>query len=164
MNRRAALKAQTDEQRQMRLQQGQEQEKAAEEQVGIALDTRETASRAQVAAGESGVDIQGMGVIGDIMRQGLEAQTGITQNLGRQDVQRLEDFRGAKSRTQSRINAVSRPSSTATGLKIASGIVSAGSQYASGGFGSTSNPTTGSAVSGNPLTSSTTGGFNTRRA
>jgi len=132
-NTKAAQAAQIDEQRQINIQKAQQDQSAAQEQIATDLDTRTMASR--VEATDTGAIQNQNPIIQDIMRQGLESNTMVSQNLERGNVQSLEDFRGAKSTAQSRINSVARPSGAATGLKIASGIVSAGSQYKAGGFG-----------------------------
>lgn len=126
-NKQMALQAQADEQRQLRLQQGQEQEQAAQKQIANDLQARTMASRVQ--ATDTGAILNNNAVVQDIMRQGLEANTGITQNLERTDAQYGEELRGAGTRAQSRINSVSKPSSTATGLKIGSAFATAGSDY-----------------------------------
>jgi hypothetical protein len=120
-NVKASHAAQIDEQRQLNIQKAQTQESAAQEKIATDLKTREMASR--VVATDTGAVQNNNPILQDIMRQGLESNTMVTQNLERADQQSLEDFRGAKSKTQSRINSVSQPSSTATGLKIGSAIV-----------------------------------------
>lgn len=134
-NLEASLQAQADEQRMINLQQSQEQEKAAQEKIANDLQVKQTASRVQ--ATDTGAIINNNAVMQDIVRQGLEANTGISQNLERSDAQAREEMRGAKSRAQSRINSVSRPSKAATGLAIGSALVSGAQDYrkAGGTFG-----------------------------
>lgn len=120
-NKQSALQAQADEQRQINLQQAQEQEKGAQQQIQTDLETRQAASRVQ--ATDTGASLNNNAVIQDIMRQGLVSNTGVSQNLERSEAQLNEERLGAKSRAQSRINSVSLPSSTATGLQIGSAIV-----------------------------------------
>ena len=60
------------------------------------------------------------------------SNTGVDRNLDN-TMQGLQEERlGSKSRAQSRINSVSKPSSTATGLKIGQAIV--GGMSDSGAF------------------------------
>jgi len=128
-NKESAIQAQTDEQRQINLQQAQEQEKAAQQQLQTDLETKQAASR--VKATDTGASLNNNAVIQDIMRQGLVSNTSVTQNLERSEAQLNEERLGAKSRAQSRINSVSRPSSTATGLKIGGSMLSSASAYTS---------------------------------
>ena len=123
VNRRNALQAQQDEQRQINLEAAQEDTKAAEQKLQTDLDTRVMASRATVAGGESGAVLNNNAVLQDIDRQGLMANTAVDRNLDN-TMQGLQEQRlGARSRAQSRINSVSKPSSTATALKIGSAVV-----------------------------------------
>lgn len=128
-NKQNALQAQTDELRMINLQQAQEQEKAAQEQIQNDLNTMQTSSRATVAGGESGALLNNNSILQDIARQGEVANTGITQNLGRTEQQLQEERLGTKTRAQSRINSVAKPSKTATMLGIANSAVSAGYDY-----------------------------------
>ena len=129
VNRQNALQAQKDEQRQLNIQAAQEDTAAAEKKLQTDLDTREMAARATVAGGESGAILNNNAVIQDIERQGLIANTVVDRNLGNtmQDLQ--EQRLGSRSRTQSRINSVSKPSSTATGLKIGQSVLGAAQDY-----------------------------------
>lgn len=123
VNRRNALQAQKDEQRQINIQAAQEDTAAAEQKLQTDLDTRVMASRATVAGGESGAVLNNNAVLQDIERQGLVSNTAVDRNLDN-TMQGLQEQRlGARSRAQSRINSVSKPSSTATALKIGSAIV-----------------------------------------
>ena len=132
VNRRNALQAQQDEQRQINIRAAQEDTAAAEKKLQTDLDTREMAARATVAGGESGAVLNNNAVIQDIERQGLMANTTVDRNLG-STMQDLQEQRlGAKSRATSRINAVSKPSSIATGLKIGQAVV--GGMSDSGAF------------------------------
>ena len=115
-NKQSALQAQADEQRQLNLQKSQEQQKAAQEKIANDLQAKQMTSRVQ--ATDTGAIINNNAVMQDIARQGLEANTGISQNLERSDAQYREELRGARSRAQSRINSVSKPSNAATGLLI----------------------------------------------
>ena len=129
VNNQNALQAQTDEQRQLNIRAVQEDTAAAEQKLQTDLDTREMAARATVAGGESGAILNNNAVIQDIERQGLMANTVVDRNLGNtmQDLQ--EQRLGSRSRTQSRINSVSKPSSTATGLKIGQSVLGAAQDY-----------------------------------
>jgi len=122
VNRRNALKAQKDEQRQINIQSAQEDTAAAEQKLQTDLDTRVMAARATVAGGESGAVLNNNAILQDIERQGLVANTAVDRNLGNTMLGLQEQRLGAKSRTQSRINSVSKPSSTATALKIGSAV------------------------------------------
>jgi hemolysin activation/secretion protein len=122
-NKQNALQAQKDEQRQINLEAAQEDTKAAEKKVETDLNTRVVASRAAVAGGESGATLNNNAVLQDIERQGLMANTAIDRNLGNTMLNLQEQRLGAKTRAQSRINSVSRPSRTATGLKIGQAVV-----------------------------------------
>jgi hypothetical protein len=132
VNRRNALAAQTDELRQINIQTAQEDTAAAEQKLQTDLEVMQQTSRAEVAGGESGVSLNNNAVIQDMERQGLVANTGVDRNLDT-TMQGLQEERlGSKSRAQSRINSVSKPSSTATGLKIGQAIV--GGMSDSGAF------------------------------
>ena len=123
VNRRNALAAQTDELRQINIQAAQEDTAAAEQKLQTDLEVMQQTARAEVAGGESGVSLNNNAVIQDMERQGLVANTGVDRNLDT-TMQGLQEERlGSKSRAQSRINSVSKPSSTATGLKIGQAVV-----------------------------------------
>ena len=123
VNRRNALAAQNDELRQINIQAAQEDTAAAEQKLQTDLEVMQQTSRAEVAGGESGVSLNNNAVIQDMERQGLVANTGVDRNLDT-TMQGLQEERlGSKSRAQSRINSVSKPSSTATGLKIGQAVV-----------------------------------------
>ena len=135
VNRRSALAAQTDELRQINIQAAQEDTAAAEQKIQTDLEVMQQTARAEVAGGESGVSLNNNAVIQDMERQGLMANTGVDRNLDT-TMQGLQEERlGSKSRAQSRINSVSKPSSTATGLKIGQAIV--GGMSDSGAFDKT---------------------------
>lgn len=103
----------------------QKQQDAAQQKISNNRQTAQTAARARVAMGESGASDNTGGVIGDIVRQGLEANQGVTQNLSRDSSQLSWDQVASASRAQSRINSVARPS-------VAGALLQAGSQAASG--------------------------------
>ena len=124
-NAEAANQAKMQEDQQMAEVFAQKQQDAAQEKISINRRTMETAARARVAMGESGASDNTGGVIGDIMRQGLEANQGVTQNLARDTRQLHWDQVGSASRAQSRINSVARPS-------VAGTLLQAGAQAASG--------------------------------
>lgn len=128
-NKQNALQANEDELRQINLQEAQEDTKAAEEQLANDLNTMQTASRALVAGGESGALLNNNAILQDIERQGEVANTGITRNFGNTQQQLKEERLGARTRAQSRINSVAKPSSTATALKIGSAVASAATDY-----------------------------------
>ena len=118
-NAELANKAKMDEDRMINLQEAQEQEAAATQTIEQNRQTQQLASRANVAGGESGGFLNNNAVVQDIVRQGLEANTMTGQNLDRTKAQLGEQRLGAVSRTQSRINSVSKASKAATGLAIA---------------------------------------------
>lgn len=126
-NLRASTEAKRDADRQINLQEAQAQEAAAQEQIANDLQTRQTLARAVVAGGESGA--QGNSTVAvqeNIVRQGLEANTMITQNLGRELAQMNEDRLGAKSNYTSRVNSVSRGAGVGFGTVL--GAAATGAQ------------------------------------
>lgn len=128
-NQQNALQAQKDELRQLNIQEAQEDTAAAEQKLKTDLKTREAASRATVAGAESGAVLNNNPIIQDIVRQGLVSNTSVDRNF-ENTVQGLREERlGSRSRTQSRINSVSKPSSTATGLKIGQSVLGATQDY-----------------------------------
>lgn len=129
VNRRNALAAQKDELRQINIQQAREDTAAAEQKLATDLKVMEQTSRAEVASAESGATLNNNAVLQDMRRQGLVANTGVDRNLDNtmQDIQ--EERLGSKARTQSRINSVSKPSSTATGLKVGQALVQGYKDY-----------------------------------
>ena len=128
-NQQNALQAQMDEQRQINLKQAQEDTSAAEQKIANDLAVREQVARATTAESETGVMLNNNAVVQDMQRQGLVANTTIDRNL-EGTVANLEEQRlGSKTRTQSRINSVSRPSKTATGIKIGQSVLGAAQGY-----------------------------------
>jgi hypothetical protein len=108
-NVRASNQAKMDADRQINLQEAQAQEAAAQEQILNDLKTKELASRAIVAGGESGALGNSTNAVQqNIVRQGLEANTMLTQNLGRELAQLNEQRLGEQSTHTSRINSVSQ--------------------------------------------------------
>lgn len=107
-NLRASNQAKMDADRQINLQQAQEEESAAQSMISNDLQTRVLGSRAQVAAAESGGILNNNAVIQDVVRQGLMANNMTSQNLGRTTAQLGEQRLGARSTAQSRINSVSK--------------------------------------------------------
>jgi len=79
-------------------------------------------------------------VLQDIERQGLMANTAVDRNLDNTMLGLQEQRLGAKSRAQSRINSVSKPSSRARSLQIGSAVV--GGMSDSGAFDAPTTPTT----------------------
>ena len=123
VNKRNALQGLSDEFRQINLQQGQEDIAASEKQIATSLETDQLKARALVAEGESGAVLNNNMVLQDMERQGLMAETGIARNFDNTLLNLQEERLGAKTKATSRINQVSKPSSTATGLKIGQAIV-----------------------------------------
>lgn len=118
-NLRASTQAKRDADRQINLQQAQAEEAAAQEQIENDLKTRETLARAVVAGGESGAN--GNSTVAaqeNIVRQGLNANTFVTQNLGREVQQLNEERLGATSTYTSRVNSVSRGAGVGLGTVI----------------------------------------------
>lgn len=129
-NLRASTQAKRDADRQINLQQAQSDEAAAQEQIANDLATRETLARAVVAGGESGANGNStLAVQQNIIRQGLEANTMVTQNLGREIDQLNEDRLGATSNYTSRVNSVSRGGGVSLGTVIGAGASAAGTYY-----------------------------------
>lgn len=133
-NLRASTQAKRDADRQINLQQSQAQEAAAQEQIANDLQSRELLARAVVAGGESGAN--GNSTVAaqqNIVRRGLEANTMVTQNLGREIAQMNEDRLGAKSNYTSRVNSVSMGAGVGFGtlLGAAAGGASTGISAAS---------------------------------
>lgn len=130
-NLRASTQAKRDADRQINLQESQAQEAAAQEQIANDLQSRELLARAVVAGGESGAN--GNSTVAaqeNIVRRGLEANTMVTQNLGREIAQMNEDRLGAKSNYTSRVNSVSQGAGVGFGtlLGAAASGASAGLQ------------------------------------
>jgi len=112
------------------LQQAQADEAAAQEQIANDLQAREILARAVVAGGESGSNGNStVAVQENIIRQGLEANTMVTQNLGREVAQLGEDRRGAKSNYTSRVNSVSRGGGVGLGTVLGAAASAAGTYY-----------------------------------
>lgn len=129
-NLRASTQAKIDADRQINLQQAQAQEAAAQEQVANELEARQTLARAVVAGGESGAG--GNSTVAaqeNIVRQGLEANTMVTQNLEREIAQLNEDRLGATSNYTSRVNSVSRGAGVGVGTVLGAAANAAGSYY-----------------------------------
>lgn len=128
-NLRASNQAKMDADRQINLQQAQAEEAAAVEKEVTNLETREVLARSVVAGLESGAGgISTQEVQQGIVRRGLEANSMVTQNLSRELDQLSEDRLGAKSRTQSRINSVSKGSGITLGTVLGA-AAGAGSTY-----------------------------------
>ena len=126
-NLRASNQAKMDADRQINLQEAQAQEAAAQEQLMNDLQTQQTVARAVVAGGESGVQGNSIAAVQEnIVRQGLEANTMVTQNLGRELAQMGEQRLGAQSTHTSRINSVSKGAGVGFGDLL--GAASTGAQ------------------------------------
>lgn len=128
-NVRASNQAKMDADRQINLQEAQAQEAAAQEKLANDLQTQQTVARAVVAGGESGVEGNSITAVKEnIVRQGLEANTMVTQNLGRELSQMNEQRLGAQSTHTSRINSVSQGAGIGIGdvLGAASSGISTG--------------------------------------
>lgn len=120
-NVRASTEAKRDADRQINLQEAQAQEAAAQEQLQNDLQTQQLVSRAVVAGGESGALGQStLAAQENIVRQGLVANTMVTQNLGRETAQMNESRLGAKSNYTSRINSVSQGAGVGIGTALGS--------------------------------------------
>lgn len=126
-NLRASTQAKRDADRQINLQEAQAQEAAAQEQLANDLQTKQTLARAVVAGGESGaLGNSTLAAQENIVRQGLQANTMITQNLERERAQLGENRLGAHSTYQSRVNSVSRGAGVGMGTVL--GAVAGGAQ------------------------------------
>lgn len=129
-NLRASTQAKRDADRQINLQQAQADEAAAQEQIANDLQSRAILARAVVAGGESGSNGNStVAVQENIIRQGLEANTMVTQNLGREVAQLGEDRLGAKSNYTSRVNSVSRGGGVGLGTVLGAAASAAGTYY-----------------------------------
>lgn len=134
---RAAVQAKVDADRQINLQQLQNDEAAAVEAFNNDARTKELVARSVVAGGESGaIGNTNNAIISNVMRQGLEANTMITQNLDRETAQLGETRLGQQSTYQSRINAVSGGAGVSFGQ--VAGAVAGGAQTGLGAYGSMS--------------------------
>ncbi len=150
-NLRASTQAKRDADRQINLQESQAQEAAAQEQIANDLETRETLARAVVAGGESGANGNStVAVQENIVRRGLEANTMITQNLGREQQQLSEERLGVRSNYTSRVNSVSQ--GAGVGLGTVLGAVAGG---ASAGLSAGANQSIINNNSPNPKTTTT---------
>jgi hypothetical protein len=150
-NLRASTQAKRDADRQINLQESQAQEAAAQEQIANDLETRETLARAVVAGGESGANGNStVAVQENIVRRGLEANTMITQNLGREQQQLSEERLGVRSNYTSRVNSVSQ--GAGVGLGTVLGAVAGG---ASAGLSAGANQSIINNNSPNPKTATT---------
>lgn len=124
-NVRASNQAKMDADRQINLQEAQAQEAAAQEQILNDLETKQILARAVVAGGESGAQGNSISAVQEnIVRQGLEANTMVTQNLGREISQLSEERLGARSNHTSRINSVSQGAGVGWGTAL--GAISSG--------------------------------------
>ena len=152
---RAAVQAKVDADRQINLQQLQNDEAAAVEAFSNDARTKELVARSVVAGGESGaIGNTNNAIIANVMRQGLEANTMVTQNLGRETAQLGETRLGQQSTYQSRINALSGGAGVSFGQVM--GAVAGGAQTGLGAYSSMSS--IGANSAGGGLTSATTSG------
>ena len=122
-NVRSSVQAKIDADRQLNLKRAQAEEAAAEQKLNDDLQTQELVARSVVAGAESGVTgSSNASIIQNIMRQGLQANTMVSQNLGRELAQIGEEGLGQTSRYQSRINSVSMGGDMNPLGAIASGV------------------------------------------
>lgn len=150
-NLRASTQAKRDADRQINLQESQAQEAAAQEQIANDLETRELLARAVVAGGESGANGNStVAVQENIVRRGLEANTMITQNLGREQQQLSEERLGVKSNYTSRVNSVSQGAGVGFGT-----LLGAAASGASAGLSAGANKSLINKNSPNPATKTT---------
>jgi ATPase subunit of ABC transporter with duplicated ATPase domains len=144
----AATQAKVEADRQLRLNQAQSEEKAAQEKISNELQSMRLQSKARQAQSETGAISNSNAIIQDMARQGLVANNMISANIAREQAQRNESFHTQRSNYQSRINAVARPewdqgavlttsllSGASTGL-MAAGAAGAAGVSTSGGFSS----------------------------
>ena len=151
---RAAVQAKIDADRQINLQQLQNDEAAAVEAFSNDARTKELVARSVVAGGESGViGNTNDAIIANVMRQGLQANTMVTQNLGRETAQLKESSLGQTSSYQSRINSVSGGAGISFGQVL--GAISGGAQVASSASASMSSAKANSAGSTGAIKSPT---------
>lgn len=132
-NRKQADAAAINEYAQANAEEAQAGEAAAQKQMANDLMAREQAARANVAAAQSGA-IDNTGNVGaaQIIRQGLEANTQIGQNLARDQQTFGLQREGIRNRQYSRIQSVSKGRgkvSTLSGLDIAQAGIAGAGQY-----------------------------------
>jgi len=126
-NLRASTQAKRDADRQINLQQAQSDEAAAQDKIANDLEVQQTLARALVAGGESGAMGNSTNAVQqNIIRQGLDANTMVTQNLGRETAQLNEERLGAKSNYTSRVNSVSRGAGVGLGTVLGAAANAAG--------------------------------------
>jgi len=147
-NVRASTQAKIDADRQINLQQLQNDEAAAVEAFNNDARTKELVARSVVAGGESGaIGNTNNAIVANVMRQGLEANTMITQNLGREAAQLNETRLGQQSTYQSRINSVSQGAGVGFGQVLGAAASGAATGIAAqGGLNSIAKNKAGGAV------------------
>jgi len=136
-NRKQADKAAINEYAQANSEETQAGEAAAQKQMENDLMARQQASRANVAAAQSGA-IDNTGNVGaaQIIRGGLEANTQIAQNLQNDQQTFGLQREGIRNRQYSRIQSVSKGRGkvkTLSGLDIAQAGIAGVQGYAAGG-------------------------------
>lgn len=128
--------------RQANLNLAQEEEKNAEQKVNNALQLRKSISRAEVAIGDTGGNLNNNAIVQDMRRQGLMSENMASANMGRRLAQFNEGGLTSAANYQSRINSVARPEwdsgsvMTTSLLQGASSGLAAGSAASSLGIGS----------------------------
>ena len=123
-NAEAANEAKVQEDMQISNMSARNQQDAASAKIQSDASAQKAASRAKVAAGESGGSLNNDAVVNDIMRQGLVSNNQTSTNLSRLDQDTQYQYQGSASRAQSRINSVAAPSYAATGLQVGSTVAS----------------------------------------
>ena len=128
--------------RQANLNLAQEEEKNAEVKINNALQLRKSISRAEVAIGDTGGNLNNNAIVQDMRRQGLMSENMASANMGRRLAQFNEGGLTSAANYQSRINSVARPEwdsgsvLTTSLLQGASSGLAAGSAASSMGIGS----------------------------
>ena len=128
--------------RQANLNLAQEEEQNAEVKINNALQLRKSISRAEVAIGDTGGNLNNNAIVQDMRRQGLMSENMASANMGRRLAQFNEGGLTSAANYQSRINSVAMPEwdssavATTSLLQGASSGLAAGSAASSMGIGS----------------------------
>ncbi len=128
-------KAKIEADRQINLNQAQEEEKAAQEKIANNLINRRTMAKGVQAQAETGAISNTGAIVQDMMRQGLMQNNMISANLARAGQQRQESRYIQEANYQSRINSVARPewdSSSAIVNSVLAGVQTGGAAAAAG--------------------------------
>jgi len=136
-NEKQANAAAVRDYQQANAEQTQTDESALQQKMANDLRARELTSTANVASAQSGA-IDNTGAVGSqYIRQGLEANTGISQNLGRGESTFALQRQGVRANQYSRIQSVSKGRGKVSSFSGAdafqAGVAGAGAYNAAGG-------------------------------